>query len=127
MSLQVEDGLGELSPGARIRELRRARGMTQKQLAELVGRIDAAGVSNIERGAAPLGLNRAQRFAEALGVSPSLLLPSDPQPTIRDVLARLEGLEGLVALLVENQERSAALLEHLAERRSGVGESDWSQ
>lgn len=58
----------------RIRELREARGMTLKQLAELVG-LDLSMVSKIERGQRGLEINRALAFARALGVRLDDLVP----------------------------------------------------
>lgn len=61
--------------------------MSQRELAELVGHIDAAGVSKIETGVTKLGRVRATRFARALGVEVSQLLPpTEPQPTLQDVI-----------------------------------------
>jgi len=108
-------GLDGLPPGAVIRLKREQLGLNQRELAERVGHIDAAGVSKIETGTTKLGRARAKRFARALDLPISLLLPLSPQPTIRDVLDRLEELSELVEVATGNQERLLALVEHLAE------------
>jgi transcriptional regulator with XRE-family HTH domain len=48
--------------------LRRLRGYTQTQLAKAAGWANASSISRIERGQHP-PLNRAERLAEALGVT----------------------------------------------------------
>lgn len=109
--------------GQIIRRLREERGWPQAELARRVGNIDAAGVSKIETGVTKIGRVRATRFARALGVEPSLLLPSaDPQPTLADVLerlgrleVRLRGLSEKVSVMTGNQERLLALAEHLVD------------
>ena len=53
--------------GARIRALRRERGMTQEDLAEAIGMSDRT-VRNIERGSHPTTLATIGRLAEALGL-----------------------------------------------------------
>lgn len=58
--------------GARIRELRKAQGLTQDQLAEILG-IEQKYVSLIEHGKSYPSLDRLMRIAEALKVPlPSL-------------------------------------------------------
>lgn len=83
------------APGVLIRRWREEAGLTQRELAERVGQIDAAGVSKIETGATKLGRARARRFARALDKDPSQLLPvSEPSATSQDVLDLLESIEG---------------------------------
>lgn len=114
-----------MSPGGIIRTLREEQGLSQRELADRVGHIDAAGVSKIETGATNLGRARARRFARALGVDPSLLLqPSLVQPTNQDLADRLESLETSVDLLTGNQERLIAALESLAAPGQQAGEHD---
>ena len=62
-----------LTPGEVVRELRSKHGWTQRVLAEISG-IAVSNLSNIERGRTRLGEDRALLLAEALGVSPALLL-----------------------------------------------------
>lgn len=116
------DRYGGRTPGEVIRIRREERGLTQRELAELVGQIDAAGVSKIETGVTRLGRARATRFARALAVPVSLLLPPvESQPTLREVVDRLESLRGAVQLLTSNQELLVALVEKLAEPGQQAG------
>lgn len=55
------------TPGETVKALRLARGMTQRELSERTG-IAQSALSAIEHGAKSLGLARAVRIAEALGV-----------------------------------------------------------
>lgn len=58
----------DLQIGAYIREKRRERGMTQLQLAEVLG-LNQVTVSSYELGKISLDVTRAQHIAAALGVS----------------------------------------------------------
>lgn len=55
--------------GARVRELRLARGLSQEALAHEAG-IDRTYVGGVERGERNLALDNIWRVADALGVSP---------------------------------------------------------
>jgi transcriptional regulator with XRE-family HTH domain len=83
----------DLALGARIRALRKRRGMTQEQLAGLIERsVDA--VSQIERGVNLPGFQTLQRIASALEASLNdLNSPAVEEPTSRaslyDELLRL--------------------------------------
>ena len=69
--------------GARVRELRKQRGMTQEQLAEAIGKsVDT--VSNIERGFSSTRIKTAARLAEILEVA----LPDLFEPATRPRLDR---------------------------------------
>lgn len=69
--------------GRRIRELRKARGLSLRALAERTGE-DPADVSRIENGKGPQnpGARRIGRFAGALGVQPGALLDDSPANTL---------------------------------------------
>lgn len=54
--------------GQRIRELRRERGLSQEDLAELCG-LDRTYISGIERGLRNVALRNIEVLAQALGVS----------------------------------------------------------
>ena len=68
---------GALDPrvvfGLRLRELRRARGLSQEELADAAG-LDRTYVSSCERGHRNISLLNIYRLAEALAVEPSELL-----------------------------------------------------
>ena len=59
--------------GLRLRELRRARGLSQESLAELAA-LDRTYVSSCERGHRNISLENIYRLAAALGVEPAELL-----------------------------------------------------
>jgi transcriptional regulator with XRE-family HTH domain len=59
--------------GARLRELRKARGLSQEALADLCG-LDRTYVGGIERGERNVALRNIERIAEALGLSISALM-----------------------------------------------------
>lgn len=56
-----------------IREARKRAGLSQIQLAELVG-MDQSGISRIERGERPVTVDMLKAIAQALGVRPAALL-----------------------------------------------------
>lgn len=61
--------------GRKVRELRRSRGMTQKELASAVG-VTGAQLHRYETGATRVAASRMIAIAEALGVRPDVLLGS---------------------------------------------------
>lgn len=69
-----------------IRDLRLARGLTQKQLGEMAG-VSHAHVSQVERGIRNLNNHLIQRFAAALDVEPAQLLAAQ-----ESAYAHLDGL-----------------------------------
>lgn len=62
-----------IATGERIRQAREARGLTMADLARAAG-ISAGAVSRIEHGERAPGSATLQRLAQALGVSPGVLL-----------------------------------------------------
>ncbi|SEC00138.1 Helix-turn-helix [Nocardioides exalbidus] len=58
--------------GARVRELRKARGLTQQQLSDVVG-LHRVNLNKFENGRADLGVSRVRALAGALGVGPGQL------------------------------------------------------
>jgi transcriptional regulator with XRE-family HTH domain len=108
--------------GARLREMRRSRGMTQAQLAEKA-QVTVSYVGRLEAGGAAPGIDLVGRLATALGTTVAELLPTSAPP---DTLAVLRSqakrlfeellavadretllmLNPLLARLVEGQARS---------------------
>lgn len=84
--------------GARIRELRKGRGLSQDQLAEVIG-IDQKHMSRIELGKSYPSLDRLMRIAEALQVPlPSLfefmhLESPETQTQTQSIEEMLKGLD----------------------------------
>lgn len=58
--------------GARVRELRLQRGLTQEQLSDEAG-LHRVSLNKLENGRADLGVSRVRALAEALGVAPGEL------------------------------------------------------
>lgn len=63
----------KLTPGEAVRSARKARGMTQEQLAASCGLTQGA-ISSLEHGRTALGDLRAEKLARALKVHPATLL-----------------------------------------------------
>lgn len=79
MECPVCQGTGEIeahtsSVGLLIRVARQARGMTQEELAALVGR-SRPQITNIEAGRSSFDIKMLRTFADALGVPAKDLIP----------------------------------------------------
>ncbi|MBV8518784.1 MAG: helix-turn-helix transcriptional regulator [Acidobacteria bacterium] len=70
--------------GARLRELRKSRGLSQEQLGHLCG-LDRNYVGQIERGNRNPCLDNIVKLAKALGVTPADLFSRFDLDTMRDV------------------------------------------
>jgi DNA-binding XRE family transcriptional regulator len=64
-SLPMEEFFPDLHPGSAIRGLRLREGLTQEQLARLLG-IKRTNLSEMENGKRPIGKNMAKRLAQVL-------------------------------------------------------------
>lgn len=64
--------------GDRVRELRRARDLSQEALADLA-RLHRTYISSLERGERNVGLDNVARLASALGVTVAELFPESDQ------------------------------------------------
>ena len=58
----------------RIRETREKRGLTQQQLAEMVGYTNRSSIAKVEKGMVDLSETKIAAFAKALNVTPAFLL-----------------------------------------------------
>lgn len=67
--------------GQRIQQLRVRRGLTRGQFAPAVG-YTADGLKNIELGRRGLSTENLTRFADALGVNPTVLIEGEPHAAI---------------------------------------------
>jgi transcriptional regulator with XRE-family HTH domain len=66
--------------GARVRVLRAARGITQREVADAAG-IHRTVIGRIEQGRVNFGVDFVRRLAHALGTTPPTLMPRiDPPP-----------------------------------------------
>ena len=106
----------------RLRERRRALGLTQRQLAERVGTIHQQ-IYRYEKGTGLISVERLLAFARALGVEPDyffegLAAGGPPRPTAEQRLL-LELAESFVALPRWQQEALLKLVHALA--GAGVG------
>lgn len=67
-----------------IKLLRETRGLSQQELAALVGYTDRSSIAKIEAGQVDLSQSKIAAFAKALGVSPAYLMGwSEPAPMLR--------------------------------------------
>jgi len=87
--------------GARIRELRKQRGMIQEQLADVIG-IEQKHVSLIERGKSYPSLDRLMRIAEVLQVPLPALFVFEH---LEDAVDRARSIEADVQALSEQDQR----------------------
>ena len=74
--------------GQRIKEIRKSKGFTQEQLAEMVG-IGTPNISYIETGKFAPSIENFERIVEALGVEPYELYMFAPQKPISDLKKEL--------------------------------------
>lgn len=77
--MAVYPGLGE-----RIRTLRQHRGMTLKQLADIIG-VEWETLQRIETEKKGTDLNKIHDIAQALGTTVKFLLPDEDAPPVEDV------------------------------------------
>lgn len=84
--------------GARIKELRRARGLSQEELAELIG-IEPQHMSRIETGGSAPTVERMERLCSALGVELRSLFDFGHLDSRE---AQLESVEEILKSLDEN-------------------------
>ncbi len=96
----VPVNLGDETLGQRLARACKARGLSQTELAEKIGSIQAL-VSDYERGNLRLSAEMTIRFAEALGMSTDELLGVKPGKTADEMslslTRRLKGIETLPA------------------------------
>ena len=80
---------------ANIKKRRKELGLTQTELAELVGYRDKTAIAHIEKGDIDLPQSKIVAFAEALSTTPGELLgevESDISPKLELILSKLEQL-----------------------------------
>lgn len=111
--------------GERIKARRLELGLTQEELAEIMGYKSKAAISNVEKGKEDLTTARVQKFATALKLSPADLMeqPDTHERGNREVsdyyfeLASSSGMTESLKLLFElsdkNRERAADYIRYL--------------
>ncbi|SBV99201.1 Transcriptional regulator [uncultured Alphaproteobacteria bacterium] len=101
----------------RIRTIRKSRGLTQEDLAEMIERsVDA--VSNIERGASLAGYDTLERLAAGLKVPVSAFF-EDAEPGSADRTAFMERMVDAGRVLDDKTlAKAATIVEVLAGRKS---------
>ena len=77
--------------GLRIKEVRKAKGLSQKELAERMGYKDPSTLAKVETGVNGISVETLLRYAEVLGVSVGELLPvhADPHNYIKGIREKL--------------------------------------
>lgn len=113
--LQAQDPGGI---GVRLRSARRAAGLTQKQLGDVLG-VESITVSRWERGVTTPSLPRLRRIAEVTETTISDLVRS--QDAVTAHAAELAALREELAETRELVDRVARTLERLARSRSAGG------
>lgn len=81
----------------RIKSLREALGMSQDELARKVGYKGRSAISKVESGSRDISQSMIEKYANALGVSPTFLLygtetntHEDPQDDLYNMITRLD-------------------------------------
>jgi transcriptional regulator with XRE-family HTH domain len=96
------------SVGERIRTIRKAKGLTQQQLAELSG-LDDAYIGSVERGERNFSIDTLEKVLTALNVSISELMFSKEHMT-KDETIRQEAIDEFVALTSGLSEEQIGIL-----------------
>ncbi len=105
--------------GARLRELRLSRGLTQAQLAEQA-HVTTSYITRLESGSYAPGIDLVARLAAALGTPVADLLPTDPLPDDLAVL-RQQAKRLLQAVLETEDRQTLSLLNQFLARLSETG------
>jgi transcriptional regulator with XRE-family HTH domain len=92
---------------ARLREVRRSRGLTQAQLAERAS-VTPSYMTRLENGAVAPGIDLVNRLAVALGTTVADLLPADGPPDTVKVLE--ERAKQLFENLLKKRDRETLLV-----------------
>lgn len=91
---------------SRLRELRRAAGLTQAELADRTG-VSQPAISQLENGIMSMDLQWMRAFARVLGCAPADLLPDEDNPDRLDVAERK---------LVERYRQADEAMQHTMKR-----------
>jgi transcriptional regulator with XRE-family HTH domain len=102
--------------GIRIRANRKAKGLTQQQLAELSG-LDDAYIGSVERGERNFSIDTLEKVLTALNVSISELMFSEEHVT-KDETIRQEAIDEFVALTSGLNEKQIGILRRVSKEVS---------
>ncbi|WP_342416105.1 helix-turn-helix transcriptional regulator [Paenibacillus sp. FSL R10-2782] len=104
------------SVGERIRTIRKAKGLTQQQLAELSG-LDDSYIGSVERGERNFSIDTLEKVLTALNVSISELMFSKEHMT-KDETIRQEAVDEFVALTSRLNEEQIGILRRVSKEVS---------
>lgn len=101
--------------GKKVEALRKAKGMTQEELAQKAGFKGRQAINNIEKGTSGINVARLPDLARALGVDPLVLFDNDKQPdftlegTLIEKVKRLDSkqrmqIEAMIDVLLMNKD-----------------------
>lgn len=82
----------------RIKELRIKNGLSQEELARRVGYVGRSAISKVEAGSRDISQSMIEKYAEALGVTPTYLLFGDKKETPPPTLEVSEDERALIEL-----------------------------
>lgn len=101
--------------GKKVESLRKAKGMTQEELAKKAGFSGRGAINNIEKAHSGINVGRLPDLARALGVDPLVLFDDDKQPdytldgALVEKFRRLDNkermqVEAIIDVLLQNKE-----------------------
>ncbi|MBR1681135.1 helix-turn-helix transcriptional regulator [bacterium] len=88
--------------GKRLQEIRKAKKLTQEQVAEMIG-VETPSISNIENGKYYPGAENLDKLMQALGIRPNELFNcecfAEPKELIAEMLTSMQNDEKLTRLM----------------------------
>lgn len=99
-----------------IKKFRKALGLTQAELAELVGYTDGSMITKIESGKVDLSRNKVYDFARALNTTPVILMGLDKELEEENKKEILLLARDIKSLDKEQQELIISMIEQLKEK-----------
>ena len=112
--------------GRRIREERKARGLTQQQLADVVG-MDAGHLSRVEHGKAVPSINAVKKIADALALPIAKLFADIPLQKAREDRGWAKTRRGGAGRATRRRERSSASSRPSSGTTEGTRRADFAR
>lgn len=109
--------------GARLRELRTSRGLTQAQLAERA-EVTLSYITRLEAGSYAPGIDLVQKLAAALGTSAADLLPAADQPPDAVAVLRERARVLFDGLVTSEDQAELSILVQLLDKLTRASSSD---